>query len=811
MGTFAAARVETKIVLQGEGNAAKAVAEVHGGLKGMGEASGDLEKGLLGVRDLVGKLPGPVQGIADAFGGAEKILQAMPGPIGIIGAGLTVAAASAFLLYQHLSQTQAKVELLGNGDTRNLADSLSLSVDEAIKLQQALGDLPTHLRPTDALLQIVAQRAESLGKEGGEAVDKFAQALAKGPDALRDFEREFGRLSAASADLPDVAARLGLSQEALGIAQAVGNEGERATKAAQEAVVAERVRVALESESTRLQREASSASVVKSVQLQSQARLLQQQATTQGEVVAGLRDEANTLQEVVERQKAATRATQERASAAGVIAAEIAVLEARANATLDKRDALHQRLNVSAAKGAEIERQIGALQTQRRAGLVDELTFRKELAGLQAASLNLATSDQALGKQASADLDARRQKSIALRDGELQALARLAKVQGDVADRSILTTAAVSAFRLRQLALEESAEVAKAQRDPATARAREATLHAIRVEFADKRRALDQTLQDAEQKNSDDLKGILEGQARASLELSNRTAELVAQGAAKRSSSLGDRLRAQGDTERAELVERRQAWVDYQAEVERINRDLGAALEQFAQGSTDRANVERQQLELQATAWESYNDRVNASDQRRQQAVVEGVRVISDAIRAPAALLSQGGGPGAKIGKALQVAADGVQQVSRNWKGLKASSGDAISAVGSVAAAFVDGEREKAAIMAVTETAAAIASFAAYDYVGGAGHAAAALLYGGIAGGVVGGGSSAAPSAGGGGGEGAGANYGGGQGSGGGGGGGVVNVYFGKGFVVGTPQQVGVAVQGAVGSLKGSGLKAKGV
>jgi hypothetical protein len=153
-----------------------------------------------------------------------------------------------------------------------------------------------------------------------------------------------------------------------------------------------------------------------------------------------------------------------------------------------------------------------------------------------------------------------------------------------------------------------------------------------------------------------------------------------------------------------------------------------------------------------------------------------------------------------------------VRQVSANWKGMQASAPDAISAVGVVAAAFVDGERSKAAVLAVTEAAAAVASAAGQNYVAAAGHGVAAALYGSVAAGVLGG--SSAPAAGaapsgppasdraGAGGAGGGQGGGGGQ---------VVNVYFSKGFVVGSPQQVGVAVQGAVGSLQGTGLKAKGV
>ncbi|MBM4346204.1 MAG: hypothetical protein FJ100_22750, partial [Deltaproteobacteria bacterium] len=120
--TVAAARVETKIGIQADGNAADEVKRVKDGLAGLGgaaassqgilgrlranlggigkeggEAAGDVEKGLLGIRDLAGQLPGPLQNVADTFGGAEKILQVLPGPIGLVGAAIVGVGAAAYL------------------------------------------------------------------------------------------------------------------------------------------------------------------------------------------------------------------------------------------------------------------------------------------------------------------------------------------------------------------------------------------------------------------------------------------------------------------------------------------------------------------------------------------------------------------------------------------------------------------------------------------------------------------------------------------------------------------------------------------
>ena len=63
-----------------------------------------------------------------------------------------------------------------------------------------------------------------------------------------------------------------------------------------------------------------------------------------------------------------------------------------------------------------------------------------------------------------------------------------------------------------------------------------------------------------------------------------------------------------------------------------------------------------------------------------------------------------------------------------------------LSAGGKVTAGFVDNTKTKAAIQAVFEGAASVASFAKQDYTAGAMHALAALQFGLIAGGVIGGG-----------------------------------------------------------------------
>ncbi len=80
-----------------------------------------------------------------------------------------------------------------------------------------------------------------------------------------------------------------------------------------------------------------------------------------------------------------------------------------------------------------------------------------------------------------------------------------------------------------------------------------------------------------------------------------------------------------------------------------------------------------------------------------------------------------------------------------NWALWDASSPAGLySIIWNSATNRVEDERDKAAILAVTELEASIASYANQDYVGAAAHAASAALYAGVAGVVIGGGNKGA-------------------------------------------------------------------
>lgn len=120
------------------------------------------------------------------------------------------------------------------------------------------------------------------------------------------------------------------------------------------------------------------------------------------------------------------------------------------------------------------------------------------------------------------------------------------------------------------------------------------------------------------------------------------------------------------------------------------------------------------------------------------------------ALVGPAAAAAEAiAGPGGVAG-ALAVAVKETDRLTSLWAGEKLGADAVIGAVGAVAAATVEGEREKAAILAITSAAQAAMFYATGNIPAGIAATAAAALYGAAAGGLIGGGASA-PSGGGGG------------------------------------------------------------
>lgn len=169
-------------------------------------------------------------------------------------------------------------------------------------------------------------------------------------------------------------------------------------------------------------------------------------------------------------------------------------------------------------------------------------------------------------------------------------------------------------------------------------------------------------------------------------------------------------------------------------------KELAAIKESLA--SADTKALQEAEVQMRAAA------ELGAAEVRAKEAVAAATAKATNENRklatsvldivGPAAQAAQAvGGPG--LSNAFAAAVESGRKLANSWSATESNASGIIGAVGNVAAAVVDSEKEKAGILAVMESAQAVAAFATGDLVGSAAHAAAAVMYGGIAGGLIGG------------------------------------------------------------------------
>lgn len=149
--------------------------------------------------------------------------------------------------------------------------------------------------------------------------------------------------------------------------------------------------------------------------------------------------------------------------------------------------------------------------------------------------------------------------------------------------------------------------------------------------------------------------------------------------------------------------------------------------------------------EARKKAQEEQLKRAQEARKATQDQITQFTALIGPAAAAAEAIAGPGG-----VAGALAVAVKETDKLTALWAGEKLGADAVIGAVGAVAAATVEGEREKAAILALTSAAQAALYFATGQYPQAIAATTAAALYGAAAGGLIGGGASA-PSGGGGG------------------------------------------------------------
>lgn len=156
------------------------------------------------ISEMVSKLTGAGEGARVFVSAGLNVLHS--GTV-LAGFGVLAFIGSMIALRVHFSETAAEMQHLGGPESKALADGLRLSQKAAISLADALQDLRTrgNLAPTADALSLVARNAKSMGLDGEKAVVEYTLALAKGGEALADFERKNGRLALSFGSLAEAA------------------------------------------------------------------------------------------------------------------------------------------------------------------------------------------------------------------------------------------------------------------------------------------------------------------------------------------------------------------------------------------------------------------------------------------------------------------------------------------------------------------------------------------------------------------------------------------------------------------------------
>ena len=776
--TTAQARVEQRVIITGVDDASAAIKKVRDSLAGMDkqavktqqsladvdpskqirETSGDVESALKGLSDFAGGASQEVSKVGDAFGAVEAVTRLIPGPIGLIVTGIAAAGVASVLLFNLWKQNEAKLSLLTDPQTRKLGENLGFSADQTVKLQSALDNLTTSARPPQAALAQVAANAEAIGGDPADAVAKFIGAWERGPEAVKALRTEIGDVTVALQQLPDVAKSLGLNPVKLGLTESVSKTQE------------------LKNTLEEIRETRSKISTL-------EAKIEQAVNATEKGTVAQRLAAMDQLQIIRE-------------------SAESEIERGREVLALDEKLAARRAQDLALSKDAQDVLKQTA-QNQQDADLLAQLAGDKKVAS----SIRLDALDEKR-----ADLLAQQAKLLADQSatgtGLVADALRLLNIEiqrTDIAAKAIKDADAAE----KKAKAKEAASKAKAKRDKELAEANKIAEGRVRlaIEAADKEAKAFDEMVDKEQKGNDlrakngkDLSDAI--LARQLLELEGNAA---IQDALGNSAKAAD-LRQKADDKRRD------------AEIAKIEEVIAAKRKEAGDLGVGTASIEVEKEELIAAIDIEYKKAKDKRDQEQRDKELEKIaehgRDIAQVLANAGGTLSGFGGKAGKVGQALGSIGVGVNAVTSNWGDLKGAAPGVINAVGGVATAFVDGEKQKAAILALM----ALATGTALLFVPGkqaeaAGNFAAAAIYGAVAGGVIGssGGSGSRPS--GGGAPALGAGGGGATGTGGGTGTGgalVQNVTFTGLFA--TKQQVGQAMQETSRSLRKTGLQTvKGV
>lgn len=359
---------------------------------------------------------------ATALGASANLI---PGPVGLAAAAVVGLSAGVYLLGKNLSETAAKFSLLTTASASGIAEKLDLGVDGAVKLSRALSDLGNQaLRPSELLLERVADNARLLGQDPADNVAKFIAAWKEGPEAIAKVEQEIGQLGVAVKTLAELARGLNLDAVALGFEKAVTPADELKSSLSDMARLSKEITTA-EASRTTLQREAAANGVANLNAFQAQyAELTKQIESSRTQLGFRERDAKFAADRIASEQLLADLESGRSRSA------QIANVQVQlAN---NKQEAQKVRLEAIAKQQEDVEFSIA--QILRLQGIFGDSFAKGKVEALQLSKLQLDVERKQANEAAEADKRseaaarrARGEASAAKRKAELQAIANANK------------------------------------------------------------------------------------------------------------------------------------------------------------------------------------------------------------------------------------------------------------------------------------------------------------------------------------------------------------------------------------------------
>ncbi len=798
-----AAKVETRIVLETDDRASKGIKDAHGALRDFGhEAEGvggqfhEMGEKAAGALSSTSRLARPLAGFAGEAGGEVRELghamhgfalatELIPGPLGMVAGGVVALGVAAVLTNQHMEKLAAQNRLLNTPLSQNLRGELDLDAEGARKAAEAMEGLRSHTALNNTILKEVIANAKSLGEEPAKAVEDLAKAWAGGVVGVLAYQAAHGRMAGLDRESLDATAeRLGLDREALGLADkqlTLGQQLNDQTLAAAKARHSVDVDIAAVNDA-----------LYKSIHGYTD------EAKRAGkEQYAALLERLGPESQLTEEADRQVKYTQQTLTFNKEQAAEekarsedqkLANLQAELAGT--KAEQRQLKLASIGEQQAEVAKKLATLEELRAViggGLTDDQKRQLEIlkAQLEVETKAIHEADnsekKAAHKKAAEDAKKRQTESAKERTDYQKAI-------GEVESQQMLAAAGNDAMKLAKV--QEQNLIAAANREET---AIHFSLDSARVKAA--------KFEAIEGKLDQDLANLHREATDQELTTAQERDDALAQLEMARLAEKKKHLLAEDDLNGAHAIDVQIADLDlHQKQIEEERRFATEMLS----AKSDQAKAEIQQAHehnLELLKLNGANK--NGSDKNGTENAARGYASLEAAANAANAA-------GTKGAQAVGNLAKHSAQLNKDWEQTKKAGGGIVDmapgmveAAGSIAAGFVDGEKSKAGIMAITEFAAGWASYP--NPVGMASHFTAAAIYGSIAGGIIGGGGSSAP--GGGGGSGGSSPFspsGGSAGQ----GGHTINVIYG---VLGTKQQQGLAIQQAIAATRGTGFSGKGV